>query len=217
MEQILYELENKVPLSSYSEIYDFSQILIIDKSNNETVAFGYVLHSLDKGIHLKKQNTIKFATNFEPRAVWFTGLSGSGKSTLANKLGEQLKNLNIPFYIIDGIILGRRNQDWVFQKKIDYNRRIAHLAKILIESKIIPIVSTISPNKESRQYARELIGNENLSLVYLSTPLEVCIERDPSNFTVTKIKKLKIFLDCNTIMMFQKIQILQLTQVKLVR
>ena len=74
----IIELENKVPLSSYSEIYDFSQILIIDKSNNETVAFGYVLHSLDKGIHLKKQNTIKFATNFEPRAVWFTWSFGLG-------------------------------------------------------------------------------------------------------------------------------------------
>ncbi len=190
----IIELENKVPLSSFSEIYDFSQILIIDKSNNETVAFGYVVHSLDKGIHVIKQNTVKFVTNFEPRAVWFTGLSGSGKTTLANKLAEQFKNLNIPFYIIDGDNIRQTlNQDLGFSKedRLENNRRIAHLAKILIESNIIPIVSTISPNKESRQYARELIGNENLSLVYLSTPLEVCIKRDPKQLYKDKNKKIK--------------------------
>ena len=55
----IIELERKVPLSGFDEIYDFSQILIIDKSSNETVAFGYVLYSLDKGIHIKKQKTCK--------------------------------------------------------------------------------------------------------------------------------------------------------------
>ncbi len=190
----IIELENKVPLSSFDDIYDFSQMLIIDKSSNETVAFGYILHSLDKGVHVIKQDIVKFVTNFQPRAIWFTGLSGSGKTTLANKLGEQLKNLDIPFYIIDGDNIRQTlNQDLGFSKedRLENNRRIAHLAKILIESNIIPIISTISPNKESRQYAKELIGNKNLSLVYLSTPLEICIERDPKKLYSNKNKKIK--------------------------
>ncbi len=190
----IIELERKVPLSAFDEIYDFSQILIIDKSSNETVAFGYVLYSLDKGIHIKKQKTVRFSKNFKPQAVWFTGLSGSGKTTLANKLGEQLKSLDVPFYIIDGDnIRLTLNQDLGFSKedRLENNRRVAHLAKILIDSNILPIVSTISPNNESRQYAREIIGKENLSLVYLSTPLKVCIERDPKNLYTNKNKKIK--------------------------
>ncbi len=190
----IIELERKVPLSGFDEIYDFSQILIIDKSSNETVAFGYVLYSLDKGIHIKKQKTVRFSKNFEPRAVWFTGLSGSGKTTLANEIGKQLKSLNVPFYIIDGDNIRQTlNQDLGFSKedRLENNRRVAHLAKILIDANIIPIVSTISPNNESRQYAREIIGKENLSLVYLSTPLKVCIERDPKNLYSNKNKKIK--------------------------
>ena len=34
--------------------------------------------------------------------IWITGLSGAGKTTLANKLGNNLKYIGIPYFLLDG-------------------------------------------------------------------------------------------------------------------
>ena len=80
--------------------------------------------------------------------MFFTGLSGSGKTTIANELSKLLVNKNKPFYILDGDNLRNTiNKDLGFGEsdRIENNRRIAHIASILNDAGIIPIVSTISP------------------------------------------------------------------------
>jgi len=179
-----FELENNIAFGSFKNQYSFSQFIIIDHINNETVGFGYVLHNNDKGEHVHKQVTTKYEESTNVNVLWFTGLPGSGKTTLANHLGAELKNLNIPFFIIDGDNIRKTlNQDLGFSKedRIESNRRVSHLAKILKDSNILPIVSTISPNKESRVFAKNLIGEDKFKLIYLNTPLEICQKRDPKN------------------------------------
>ncbi len=57
-------------------------------------------------------------------------------------------------------------------------RRVAEMAKILVNTGIIVIVSFISPTDFSRQQARQIIGSDDIIILYVNAPLEVCEKRD---------------------------------------
>lgn len=57
-------------------------------------------------------------------------------------------------------------------------RRIAEVAKLYVQSGLIPICSFISPTRAMRQMAREIIGAEDFLEVYVNTPLAICEARD---------------------------------------
>ena len=187
------ELENKLHTDIYSSNYHLSQFVIIDPEINLTVAFGYLNQNLDRGstvIYNKLQNYQK--NNL--KCLWLTGLPASGKSTIAEALGKKLYKLNIPFYILDGDnIRSTLNKDLGFTKedRIENNRRIAYLAKILIDSGVLPIVATVSPNESSRNFARSLFENNEFALIYINTSLETCIKRDPKNLYNNQHKQIK--------------------------
>ena len=111
-------------------------------------------------------------------AYWFTFF---GKTTIANSLGLELAKNDKSFYIIDGdSIRSNLNSDLGFTKsdRIENNRRVAHVAKILYDSGVIPIVSTVSPNQSSREFARSLFPDGDFIEVFVNTSLEECIKRD---------------------------------------
>lgn len=187
------ELEDKVHIDSYLSNYHLSQLLIIDPDNNSTVGFGYILQNLDRGSTVIYKNLQDFNKN-NYKCLWLTGLPSSGKSTVAEALGKKLKKMKIPFYIIDGDnIRSTLNKDLGFTKedRIENNRRVAHLAKILFESGVLPIVATVSPNKSSRSLARSLFNENEFSLIYIKASLETCMSRDPKNLYSNKSKKIK--------------------------
>jgi bifunctional enzyme CysN/CysC len=187
------EFERKFYLDNFKNNYKFSRFLIIDDTTNDTVGFGYVLHSLDRGYTVVKSRLVKSKHLKQQKVIWFTGLPSSGKTTLANKLGEILETEEIPFYILDGDNIRKElSQDlgFSFSDRVENNRRIAHVAKMLSQAGVVTIVATISPNKEIRENSKDIIGKDNLSLVYLNTPLEICIKRDPKNLYGNKSKKI---------------------------
>ena len=111
-----------------------------------------------------------------------TGLPASGKSTIAKAFGKKLTKENINYYIIDGDnIRSTLNKDLGFTKedRIENNRRIAHVARILFDSGILPIVATVSPNESSRNFARSLFKEDEFLLVHIDASIETCIKRDP--------------------------------------
>lgn len=113
--------------------------------------------------------------------LWFTGLSGSGKTTLAKELKEYLSVYKIPVFILDGdITRDGLNSDLGFSKKDrdENTRRGAEIAKMLSDQNILVIVSFISPYKDQRKLAHNIIG-DSFHEIYISTPLEECISRDP--------------------------------------
>jgi len=187
------ELEEKVHLDLFDSNYYLSQLAIIDPENNLTVAFGYIVQHLDRGstvLYKKLQNYKKS----DYKCLWLTGLPSSGKSTIAEALGKKLDKLQIPFYIIDGDnIRSTLNKDLGFSQedRIENNRRVAHLSKILFDSGILPIVATVSPNNSSRNFAKSLFNENDFALIYVEASLEICIKRDPKNLYGNKSKKIK--------------------------
>lgn len=120
--------------------------------------------------------------NQNPCIIWLTGLSGSGKSTLANALEVKLHELGYHTYLLDGDnIRYGLNSDLGFDEKsrVENIRRIAHLCKLFLDSGLIVISAFISPFKEEREFARNLVNKNEFIEVYINTPLEICEQRDP--------------------------------------
>ncbi|WP_269469256.1 adenylyl-sulfate kinase [Cupriavidus taiwanensis] len=115
------------------------------------------------------------------RVIWFTGLSGSGKSTLANALEVELHSRRMRTYLLDGDNVRRGlNRDLGFSMadRIENIRRIAEVARLMMDAGLVVITALISPFKRERAMARELIGADRFLEVHVCTPLEICEQRD---------------------------------------
>lgn len=115
------------------------------------------------------------------RVIWFTGLSGAGKSTLANALEVELHRRGRRTYLLDGdnIRQGLNNDlDFADVDRVENIRRIAEVAKLMMDAGLMVMAAFISPFRTDREMARELIGAENFVEVYVSTSLKVCEQRD---------------------------------------
>jgi len=113
--------------------------------------------------------------------IWFTGLSASGKSTIANKLDVELNKKGLRTYILDGdnVRMGL-NKDLGFsaESRKENIRRISEVAKLFADSGTIVMTAFISPYREDRDSARDVIGKDYVE-VFVNTPIKECIKRDP--------------------------------------
>ena len=120
--------------------------------------------------------------NHKSRVIWFTGLSGSGKSTVANATEKLLHDRGLQTYILDGdnVRMGL-NKDLGFspQDRTENIRRITEVAKLFADSGSIVLTAFISPYREDRNTARQIISDEDFIEVYVSADLSVCESRDP--------------------------------------
>jgi len=113
--------------------------------------------------------------------IWYTGLSGSGKSTSANLLSKKLNSMNIQNIWLDGDNLRSGiNSDLGFsdEDRIENLRRTVEVAKLFFNLGYIVIVSTISPFKASRDFARNNFPSNKFIEVFMKCDLEVCAQRD---------------------------------------
>ena len=117
----------------------------------------------------------------KPAVIWFTGLSGSGKSTLANALEDELNRLSCHTYFLDGDNLRHglnSDLDFTREGRVENVRRVGELACLFADAGLIVLSAFISPFAEDRQRVRELLPEGQFIEVYVSTPLEVCEQRD---------------------------------------
>ena len=113
--------------------------------------------------------------------LWFTGLSGSGKSTVAIALERALQERGLLCLILDGdkIRSGiNANLGFSVEDRRENIRRIAEVGKLFVDTGIITIAAFISPTEEIRQMAEHIIGKDDFKEIFVSTPLEVCEQRD---------------------------------------
>ena len=113
--------------------------------------------------------------------LWFTGLSASGKSTIANNVEKELNKKQYNSYILDGDnVRSGLNKDLGFYPA-DRNeniRRIIEVSKLFVDSGKIVLCSFISPYRNDREMAREILG-EHFVEIFVNTQIEECIKRDP--------------------------------------
>lgn len=113
--------------------------------------------------------------------LWFTGLSGSGKSTVAIALERELHRRGKLCRLLDGdnVRTGiNRGLGFSEEDRRENIRRIAETGKLFVDTGIITLASFVSPTRELRDMARDIIGTEDFKEIYVSTPLEECERRD---------------------------------------
>jgi adenylylsulfate kinase len=134
--------------------------------------------------HPTTVNALRRATlkGQRPLVLWFTGLSGAGKSTIANALELALAERGQHTYLLDGDNLRQglcRDLTFSDADRQENIRRIAEVARLLIDAGLIVITAFISPFKRDRELARKVIGNAAFIEVFIDTPLAECERRDP--------------------------------------
>ncbi|ARU31004.1 adenylyl-sulfate kinase [Sulfuriferula sp. AH1] len=180
-------LSKPMVCDAYAQSKTLGGFILVDRFNNATVAVGMIRHSLRRAQNIHKQSlTIGKAereklNGHKGQVIWFTGLSGSGKSTIANALEVALHAQGYRTYILDGDnVRGGLNKDLGFTDadRVENIRRIAEVAKLMMDAGMIVMTAFISPFRREREMARELIGAEHFVEVFVSTSLEVCERRD---------------------------------------
>lgn len=113
--------------------------------------------------------------------LWFTGLSGSGKSTVAIALERHLSSQGHLCRILDGDnVRCGINSDLGFSEhdRRENIRRIAEVCKLFTATGIITLAAFVSPTRELRRMAADIIGGDDFVEIYISTPIEECERRD---------------------------------------
>lgn len=181
-------LSKAITFDTYRNSKELGSFLLIDRFTNNTVAAGLINHSLRRAdnIHTQALNINRSAREnhkgHRGKVIWFTGLSGSGKSTLANALEVELHKQGKHTYLLDGDNIRQGlNKDLGFTDadRVENIRRIAEVAKLMMDAGLIVMTAFISPFKQEREMAKQLIGKENFIEVFVDTPIQVCEKRDP--------------------------------------
>jgi adenylylsulfate kinase len=114
-----------------------------------------------------------------PAVIWLTGLPSSGKTTIAQGVVKYLSKNKIRVEHLDGDVMRKLFPQTGFSKegRDQHIRRVGHLAALLEKHDVTVVASFISPYHEAREFVRSLC--KNFIEIYVSTPLEVCEQRDP--------------------------------------
>jgi bifunctional enzyme CysN/CysC len=183
-----FALDRPLAFDPYVEDRDTGGFLVIDRLTGATVAAGMVERAVSQHADVRwhavdvdraAQERLK---GHQPAALWFTGLSGSGKSTIANLVQQRLHALEVHTALLDGDnVRHGLNRDLGFSDddRIENVRRVAEVARLMVDAGLVVLVSFISPFRAERELARERVGIEQFLEVHVDTPLDVAEGRDP--------------------------------------
>ncbi len=186
-------LDHIIGFDSYNEIRETGAFILIDRFTNTTVGCGMIDFALRRASNLTwyemdvdKASRAK-QKNQTACALWFTGLSGSGKSTVANAIEKKLQAMGRHTYLLDGDNVRHglnRDLGFIDADRVENIRRVAEVTKLFIDAGMITLVSFISPFRDERKMARDLVEEKEFFEVFVDTPLEVCEQRDPKGLYV---------------------------------
>jgi len=117
-----------------------------------------------------------------PCVLWFTGISAAGKSTVANLVDRELHRRGHHTYLLDGDKVRHglsRDLGFTDTDRTENIRRVAEVAKLMLDSGLIVLVALISPFRSGREMARSLFEPSQFFEIHVDTPLEVAQQRDP--------------------------------------
>ena len=180
-------LDHAIAFEPYADCHELGAFILIDRQSNATVAAGTLDFALRRAdnIHWQQldvdRNARARSKGQTPACLWFTGLSGSGKSTLANLVEQRLHTLGHHTYLLDGDnVRHGLNRDLGFtdEDRVENIRRVAEVARLMVDAGLIVLVSFISPFRSERRMARDRFGAGEFHEIFVDTPLEVCEQRD---------------------------------------
>jgi bifunctional enzyme CysN/CysC len=176
------ELGEPIPFNEASR-----RFVLLDQLGRET-AIGLLHFALHRAQNVQWQaldiNKERRAVLMgqKPCVVWFTGLSGAGKSTIANLVEKRLHAMGRHTYLLDGDnVRHGLNKDLGFTDadRVENIRRVAEVARLMVDAGLVVLVSFISPFRSERRMARALMGEGEFVEVFVDTPLDVAELRDP--------------------------------------
>ncbi|HEX3538396.1 MAG TPA: sulfate adenylyltransferase subunit CysN [Stellaceae bacterium] len=162
--------------------------ILVDRFTNETIAAGLIAFALRRATNIHHEDLLvdKEARaklgHQKPAVLWFTGLSGAGKSTIAKLVEQQLHLRGRHTYMLDGDNVRQGlNRDLGFTEadRVENIRRVGEVAKLMVDAGLIVLCAFISPFRAEREMVRELMDEGEFVEIFVDTPLEECIERDP--------------------------------------
>ena len=181
------ELDQPLVFEDYAKSRELGGFILIDRITNNTVAAGMLHFALrrSQNVHwqfLDVNRVSRSQLNRQrPCVVWLTGYSGAGKSTIANLVEKKLFSLGHRTYLLDGDnVRHGLNKDLGFteQDRVENIRRVAEVAKLMVDAGLIVLVSFISPFRAERDGARALMGEGEFFEVFVDTTLAAAEARD---------------------------------------
>ncbi len=180
-------VEKKIPIMKYNECRNLGAFILIDRIDKDTLGVGMVkkITNQAKNLFYSESFITKKSRNIlnghKSKVLWLTGLSGAGKSTLAKQLEKKLFNEGIRTYILDGDNLRQGiNKDLGFSEsgRIENIRRVAEIAKLMVDSGTFVITALISPYENERNMAKALFAKNDFIEVFVNASIKTLEKRD---------------------------------------
>ncbi len=180
-------LDRPIAFDPYTASREMGGFILIDRLSNHTVGAGMLRFALRRAHNIHRQHidvdkaargALKGQT---PAVVWLTGLSGAGKSTIANLVEQRLHAMGRHTYLLDGDnVRHGLSKDLGFTEadRVENIRRVAEVAKLMVDAGLIVITAFISPFRAERGMARGLMAEGEFVEVHVDAPLEVTEARD---------------------------------------
>ncbi len=186
-------LSEQVAFDAYETCRGTGGFIIIDRLQHGTVAAGMIRRAASHAMAERAGNLFWQPTRVtreqranqkgqQPCVLWFTGLSGAGKSTIANALEQILHLRGQHSYLLDGDNVRHglnKDLDFTDAGRVENIRRIGEVAKLFVDAGLIVVTAFISPFRSDRELVRKLVKEGEFIEIHVSTPLEVCEQRDP--------------------------------------
>ncbi|MBB5046995.1 bifunctional enzyme CysN/CysC [Rhodopseudomonas rhenobacensis] len=177
-----------VAFDPYVDNPKMGAFIVIDRHSYRTVGAGMIAFNLDRRDERQAgQRTVDKTARAalkqqNPAVLWLTGLSGAGKSTIARLLEARLHAAGHHTMMLDGDHLrGGLSRDLGFttEDRVENIRRAGEVAKLMVEGGLIVLCAFISPHRAERAKVRDLFGPDEFIEIFVDTPIETCIARDP--------------------------------------
>jgi bifunctional enzyme CysN/CysC len=180
-------LDRQIAFDAYKANRDTGGFILINRMTNNTVGAGMLNFALRRSHNLRPQavdvdKSLRSQLKGQrPAVLWFTGLSGAGKSTIANLVEKKLAAMGRHTYLLDGDnVRHGLNKDLGFTEadRVENIRRVAEVARLMVDAGLIVITAFISPFRSERAMARGQMADGEFIEIHVNTPLAVAEQRD---------------------------------------
>ena len=186
-------LNEQVAFDAYDTCRGTGGFVVVDRLQHGTVGAGMIRRAASHAMAERAGNLFWQPTRVtrdqranqkgqQPCILWLTGLSGAGKSTVANALEQMLHLRGQHSYLLDGDNVRHglnKDLDFTDAGRVENIRRIGEVAKLFVDAGLIVVTAFISPFRSDRELVRKLVNEGEFVEIHVSTPLEVCEQRDP--------------------------------------